>query len=110
MSGYYQDDYNAQDNYNARRYGGNRDRNGQSRMSDRQNQNRQWNDNSQDFGHNRNESGSNSDYNSTGYGTTRYNNRDMDRERSASRNYSSGNRNNDEYTRSRYRDDYNREL
>ncbi|MBF9254448.1 hypothetical protein I2I11_14180 [Pontibacter sp. 172403-2] len=52
----------------------------------------------------------NADYNPTGYGTTRYNNRDLDRERSASRNYNSGNPNNDDYIRSRYREDYNREV
>lgn len=238
MSGNYQDDYNAQDNYNGQHYGGDRGRNGQSRMSDRLNQNRpERNDSGRDFGHNRHDSRRNSDYNNdynsyhlyrrdhdqrgsssgseqpsnfgaraqgdysggtryggggstygggsgyghsyygpsgnqgtrrddsnrgsyhsenvqngygdyidydsrnygsyggergnggtyrsgtntgynrgsddynpTGYGTTRYNNRDLDRERSASRNNNSGNRNNDDYTRSRYREDYNREL
>ncbi|WP_242917551.1 hypothetical protein [Pontibacter liquoris] len=51
----------------------------------------------------------NANFNQTGYGATRYNNRDMDRERSASRNRDEDNRN-DEYTRSRYRADYRREL
>ncbi|WP_347156769.1 hypothetical protein [Pontibacter chitinilyticus] len=44
----------------------------------------------------------NAQYNPTGYGTTRYNNRDEDRARSAG--------NNDAYIRSRYRDDYHREV